>query len=284
MIKPIIVVGAGRSGTKMLRAVITSHPDVVCFPTEINYIWRYGNRKIDTDELKPEHARPEVIDYIRRRFKQLSKQFNSEIIVEKTCANSLRVNFVHAILPNACIIHLVRDGRAVAESALRCWQGRPSGRYLLRKARWVPPRDILYYAFRYIRYQLGRFNRHDTKQKSWGPRFAQLDELVKEKMLIEVCGIQWKICVQAAETAIGQLPSGQALTIRYEDIVGSPLATIGRVFDKINLTFIPECQDYVMRTVTGAHLHKWQRELSGQDLHLLLPHIKNELLQYGYEI
>jgi hypothetical protein len=268
----------------MLRAVIASHPDVVCFPTEINYIWRYGNRKIDTDELKPEHARPEVIAYIRRRFQQLSKKFNSEIIVEKTCANALRVSFVHAILPNACIVHLVRDGRAVAESALRCWQGRPSGRYLLRKARWVPPRDIPYYAFRYIRYQVGRFNRHNTKQKSWGPRFAQLDELVKEKMLIEVCGIQWKICVQAAESAIGQLPSGQALTIRYEDIVRSPLATIGRVFDKINLSFTRECQDYVMGTVTGAHLHKWQHELSGQDLHLLIPHIRNELLQHGYEI
>jgi hypothetical protein len=268
----------------MLRAVLASHPDVVCFPTEINYIWRYGNRKIDTDELEPSHARPEVVDYIRRQFKELSKKFDSEIIVEKTCANSLRVNFVHSIFPDARIVHLIRDGRAVAESALRCWKGRPSGRYLLKKARWIPLRDIPYYAFRYMRYQLGRFNRDDTNQSSWGPRFARLDELVKEKALIEVCGIQWKVCVQSAELAMGQLPSDQAITIRYEDIVGSPLSTVGRLFEKIDLTFTLECEDYVMRTVTAAHLNKWQRELSGQDLRMLMPHIEKELLQHGYEI
>ena len=283
-LSPIIIVGAGRSGTKMLRAVLTSHPDVVCFPTEINYIWRYGNAKLDTDELTPKHARPEVVRYIRCQFNKLSKKFHSGIIVEKTCANSLRVDFVHTILPKARIVHLVRDGRAVAESARRCWKGQPSVNYLLKKACWVPPRDIPYYAFRYIRYQLGRFSRHDTKQKSWGPRFAGLDELVKEKTLIEVCGIQWKVCVQAAESAMKDLPSDQTITLRYEDIIDSSLSTIGRLFEKIKLPFTPECQAYVRRTVTAENVNKWQHDLSGQDMLMLMQHIENELLQHGYEI
>ena len=281
---PIVIVGAGRSGTKMLRAVLTSHPDVVCFPTEINYIWRHGNRKMDTDELKPEHARPEIIDYVRRQFEQLSKKFKSEIIVEKTCANSLRVDFVHTILPNARIVHLVRDGRAVAESARRCWKGRPSARYLLKKARWVPPRDIPYYAFRYIRYQLGRFNRHDTKQTSWGPRFVRLDDLVREKSLVEVCGIQWKVCVQAAESALRHLSSAHVTTVRYEDIVKFPLGTIKELFDKLNLTFTEACQDYLRQNISASNLDKWKDKLSQEDLILLLPHIETELQQHGYEI
>lgn len=282
-IHPIIIVGAGRSGTKMLRESLALHPALRCFPKEINYIWRYGNATLNTDELKPEHARPEVIHYIHSRFNKLSGR-NNRNVVEKTCANSLRVDFVHTIFPDARIVHLVRDGRAVAESALRCWKGRPSGRYLLKKARWVPPRDIPYYAYRYIRYQLGRFNRHDTKQKSWGPRFAGLDEFVKEKMLIEICGIQWKVCVQAAENAMRKLPSDQAIKIRYEDIVDSPISTLGRLFDKINLSFTSECQDYLRQNISASNLDKWKDKLSQEDLILLLPHIETELQQHGYEI
>jgi len=282
--EPIIIVGAGRSGTKMLRSILAAHQDVVCFPREINYIWRYGNANTDTDELKPEHARPEVIQYIRNQFSKLSKRPNSELIVEKTCANSLRVDFVRTIFPKAHIIHLVRDGRAVAESARRCWKARPKIRYLLEKARYVPIRDIPYYGSRYLGYQLGRLNMGDAKQSSWGPRFARLDELVKEKTLIEVCGIQWKVCVQAAESAMKDLPSDQTITLRYEDIINSSLSTIGRLFEKINLPFTPECQAYVKRTVTKDHLNKWQHDLSGQDMQMLMPFIESELLQHGYEL
>jgi len=283
-LNPIIIVGAGRSGTKMLRSIIDSHPDVVCFPKEINYVWRHGNSILNTDELKREHARFEVIRYIRSRFEKLRSKSKSQIIAEKTCANSLRVDFVHTVFPQPRIIHLIRDGRAVAESARRCWKARPQIRYLLEKARYVPPRDIPYYGFRYLRYQFGRFNRHDTRQTSWGPRFAHLDNLVKQRTLIEICGIQWKVCVQTAESAMGNLPAEQAISMRYEDIVGSPLSTMGKLFDQLKLAFTPECQDYVRRAVTADHLNKWQRDLSGRDMQMLMPHIEDELLLHGYEI
>jgi hypothetical protein len=268
----------------MLRSIIDSHPDVVCFPREINYVWRHGNTTLNTDELKPEHARFEVIRYIRGRFEKLRSKSNSQIIAEKTCANSLRVDFVHTVFPEARIIHLIRDGRAVAESARRCWKARPEIRYLLEKARYVPPRDIPYYGFRYLRYQFGRLTMHDTMQSSWGPRFAGLDELVKEKELIEVCGIQWKVCLEAAESAMRQLPSDQAITLRYEDIVDSPLSTMGELFDQLKLAFTPECQDYVKSSLTADHLNKWQRDLSRRDMQMLMPHIEDELLLHGYEI
>ena len=80
------------------------------------------------------------------------------------------------------------------------------------------------------------------------------------------------------------LPSDQTITLRYEDIINSSLPTIGRLFDKINLPFTPECQAYVKSTVTEEHLNKWQHDLSGQDMRMLMPHIESELLQHEYEI
>jgi hypothetical protein len=281
---PVIILGAGRSGTKLLRGILASHPETACFPREINYLWRHGNAGYPTDELQPEHAHPEVVRYIRKRFRALSARHNGARVVEKTCANALRVDFVHAVFPQAYIIHLVRDGRAVAESARRCWKARPELDYLLEKMRWVPVSDIPYYALRYLHYQLGRLRSDQGAESSWGPRFEGLDALVREKSLIEVCGLQWKACVQAAEIALKRLPSDQTITVRYEDLVTNPLAVIGRLFDQINLMLTAECRAYIEREVSADYVDKWQERLTERDLNLLLPHIEAELLKHRYEV
>lgn len=281
---PIIIVAAARSGTKMLRSILGSHPDIVCFPREINYIWRHGNIRFPTDELTPEHARPEVVRYIRKRFDGLSAKHDGARVAEKTCANSLRVDFVHAVFPEAHVIHLVRDGRAVAESARRRWQTPNPLPYLLEKARWVPPSDVPYYALRYLRYRLASFHSTDSAYSSFGPRFAELDRLVAEKILIEVCGLQWRACVQAADAAVKRLPSEQAITVYYEDLVSDPLTVAQEVFAQVDLTFTAECRAYVKREVHQDSVNKWRERLSAEDLRLLMPHIESELLRLGYEL
>ena len=53
---PIIILGAARSGTKMLRKALASHPDLHAIPYDINYVWKYGSYQLPHDELRPEHA------------------------------------------------------------------------------------------------------------------------------------------------------------------------------------------------------------------------------------
>jgi len=281
---PIVIVGAGRSGTKLLRGILVSHPDTVCFPREINYIWRYGNAGYPTDELLLEHARPTVVRYIRNRIASLSLRNGGARVVEKTCANSLRVDFCHRVVPDAFFIHLVRDGRAVAESARRRWQAGPELGYLLEKARWVPPSDVPYYALRYLRHQVGRLRSAERAQSSWGPRFTGLDSLVENLTLIEVCGLQWRACVQAADAALRRLPSSQCITVRYEDLVADPMPVVRELLDRAGLAFVAECGTYVHSQVQGGNLSKWRERLSQEELRLLLPHISSELGVHGYEI
>ena len=64
--RPIILLGAARSGTKLLRDVIATHPNIGKVPYDINYIWRLGNEFIPHDELEPEQATPIVIQRIRK--------------------------------------------------------------------------------------------------------------------------------------------------------------------------------------------------------------------------
>jgi hypothetical protein len=156
--------------------------------------------------------------------------------------------------------------------------------YLLEKMRWVPLSDVPYYALRYLRYQLGRFRSDQGAESSWGPRFEGLDKLVKEKTLIEVCGIQWKVCVQAAEAAFTRLPANRVTTLHYENLISEPLEVAGRLFKRVNLTFVAECRDYITREVSAEYVDKWQGRLTKRDRDLLMPHIEAELMHQGYEV
>jgi hypothetical protein len=282
--RPIIIIGAGRSGTKLLRTVLSVAPEVAIFPREINYIWRHGNAGYPTDVLTPDYARPEVRQFIQSQFQKFSHRQQKSRIIEKTCANSARVPFVHAVFPDALFVHLIRDGRAVAESARRRWQANPEFKYLLEKLRWVPWQDIPYYCWRYVRYQFGRFpGQADKAQSSWGPRFERLDALVKSKSLLEVCGIQWQTCVEMADTALAQLPSEQTFTLRYEDLIANPALITRKLYEWADLTLTPDGESLIATTVHGGNLEKWRDELSQDELDALIPHIEETLLKHGYE-
>ena len=68
--RPMVIVGAGRSGTNVLREVLCSFPGFSTWPCdEINYIWRHGNRGAPTDELTPDDARPEVVSVCAPRLR-----------------------------------------------------------------------------------------------------------------------------------------------------------------------------------------------------------------------
>ena len=96
---PVVILGAARSGTNMLRDSLCSLPGFGTWPCdEINYIWRYGNKRFANDELTPGHAREPVTSYIRSAFNRIAKQHQPNYVVEKTCANTLRVPFVHTVL------------------------------------------------------------------------------------------------------------------------------------------------------------------------------------------
>jgi hypothetical protein len=203
-------------------------------------------------------------------------------VLEKTCANSLRVEFVRAVFPEAFVIHLIRDGRAVSESARRMWRAKPQLGYLVEKVRWVPVSDIPYYGWRYLRYQAARFRSRESVQGSWGPRFEGLDELSVKLPLLEVCGVQWSKCVEAAAASLGGMPQELCLTLRYEDLVREPLSLSRKLFEKVQLDFRPECEAYARDRIRSDFLSVWKERLLESEVEQLIPHIKDTMLRNGY--
>lgn len=230
---PLVIVGAGRSGTNALRDALVKLDGMATWPCdEINPIWRHGNIDHPDDALPVSAATPPVQTYIRKAFLRIwRKTGRPAVVVEKTCANSLRVPFVAAVLPEARFVHIMRDGVDVLASARKRWRGElelPGLSYYLAKARYAPVTDLPRYAMRAIQntlaIRIGRRRHFDL----WGPVFPGMDKMQEAPLDLRIAK-QWVACVTAADAALSDLPEGRVLTLRYEDFTANPVAQLDRI-------------------------------------------------------
>lgn len=286
---PVVIIGAGRSGTNMLRDVLTRLDGITTWPCdEINYIWRHGNRNYPTDELQREQATPEVVTFIRGQFQSFIKSTSSKshepenrVVLEKTCANALRVPFVDAVLPEARYIHLVRDGRDVVSSALQRWKAPLDIPYLAAKAKYVPRSDLPYYASRYF---VNRFTKLVSKQSAlsvWGPRFDGMAVLAEQVSLPEVCATQWVECVDSATRAFSEMPDHKVFYLRYEDFVSNPAVNLQSIAQFLSLSHTPEEIQKACQIVRSSSVGKGMSS-GGLDLGKALAVMEGTLSAHGY--
>jgi len=249
--RPVVILGAGRSGTNMLRDVLCSLPNYGTWPCdEINYIWRHGNKQCAVDEFSADLARPDVQRFVQCAFRACAARESCTHVVEKTCANTLRVEFVAATLPeNARFLHIVRDGQDVMASAGRRWKAELDIPYLLKKARFVPFFDLPYYAFRYLGARMHRLFDREGKVSFWGPRYIGMEKDLQSKSLMEVCALQWKRCVERSMEGLNTLDPDRVLHLRYEDFVENPVKQLERI-----ASFLGEgwTHDLIREAVTGV--------------------------------
>ena len=98
--RPVILIGAARSGTKMLGETLNRHPDLFVL-REPTAVWRYGRAYGSTDLRPPSDAKPAVCAYIRRAFEKELRASGKPRFAEKTPSNCLRIPFINAVFPDA---------------------------------------------------------------------------------------------------------------------------------------------------------------------------------------
>ena len=184
----VFILGAGRSGTKILRDCLGSATDVSCIPYDIGYVWRSGNESISHDELLPSDLTPEKARIIRSSISQLAKRASKapdfSTVLEKSVPNALRPLFIKSVFPDAKLIHMVRDGRQVIESSMRNWESPSDTGYFLDKLKYFPLRNITYALW----YAKNRLIGGKTKNvRVWGPRYDGMQADANSMALVEVC-------------------------------------------------------------------------------------------------
>lgn len=264
--QPIIIVGAGRSGTNMLRDSLCSMNGFETWPCdEINYIWRHGNIRHPSDRFTELEARTEVKQFIVRSFEKLEKVSKASYVVEKTCANSLKVPFINTVFPQARYIFIVRDGRDAACSAMRRWKASLELRYILKKVRYVPRGDMPYYGTRFVMNRLQKLLSREKRLAFWGPLYPGMMNDLRKDTLLEVCAKQWRECVETAARDLSKLDQRNVYKMQYEHFVKNPADEMKQIVRFIGAE-IPEKD--IMRSVVHVashHVGKFRQNISEEN-------------------
>lgn len=282
--KPIIIIGAGRSGTNILRDILCTVPGLETWPCdEINYIWRHGNKSYPTDELEKKHATLRVKKYIRNAFADIQEKYNADTVVEKTCANSLRVRFVNEIFSDAKFIHIIRDGRDVVNSARKRWKADLNIGYILKKARYVPKSDIPYYAWNYLKNRVNRLFSSENRLSTWGPNFEGMDEMSQDLSIEEICAYQWKRCIEKADHDLAQLNHERVHNITYADLIRTPDRELETLLQFLDIDIHTIDISSLAAMLHSDSLHKWKDQLNEEQVDKIMGIIKPTLEKFDFE-
>ena len=262
------LVGCGRSGTTLLRAMCDSHPDLAV-PPESHFVVPlaprssdafdaaafldrlYGQERfllweLDRGDVEGALRRSAVAGYadaVRVVFGVWADSHGKSRYADKTPGYVLHIPLLARLFPESVFVHLVRDGRDVASSFL----------------------------------ELG-----------WADT-------------VEEAALHWKLRVRRGRRAGSALPARRYHELRYEDLVADPEGSLRRLCDVIELPFSdhmltherhaaevarttshPEYHRRLARATTGG-LRDWRRELAPEQV-VRFELVAGDLLQeLGYE-
>lgn len=239
--KTLLIVGAPRSGTNLLRDLITSVPGMCTWDCdELNLMWNYGNYDKGHDQLTKSDLSHQISEYIRDRFRSFGLKNSPEckFIVEKTCANALRLDFVDAILPDAHYVFIYRSPIDVVKSANLRWNGvfeLNKIKYTLKKVLHAPISGLMYLAMTRMKSTVTNVIGKDKHVKHWGPRWKNYDEDLKKLTVEQMAIKQWALCTLAMLRFRLNLDPEKCIDIFYEDLTQAPNEKISKLFEFLGL-------------------------------------------------
>ncbi|MBT8144665.1 MAG: sulfotransferase [Gammaproteobacteria bacterium] len=299
---PVLIIGAGRSGTNLLAQALAQDP-LFCNVDENRYVWNYGQRSLKYDVRTASEAHGQTANYIRNYFHSVARREQS-VVVDKTPSNVFRVPFVHALFPQAKVIHIIRDGR---DNVLSRQYERVGGRKAhahLQQARGLRFRAALIKKrmgefltlFRggnippgrlpvVVRDKAGDFMRavFTASAVHYGERAPGMHDYVRAYGGLQASAWQWSQCVMHGACAGRLLPSSIYLEIRYEDMLHDPGGTWHQLAAHLGIDTASPIGNYLVDQVRPDNTGKWRTRLSHEELRALQPHMRPALEFLGYQ-
>lgn len=151
----------------------------------VSPIYRTSSRNLNADDVTP-HFRERFSQFFAERFRSQAKT----LFLHKYTGWS-RAQFFKEIFPAAKFVHIVRDGRAVANSFLQMqwWTG------------FNGPEN----------WYLGQLD--DADARIWN---------ASDRSYVVLAGLAWKILVESIERDAQKVDRDCLKTVRYEDFVSDP--------------------------------------------------------------
>jgi hypothetical protein len=284
--QPIFIVGAGRSGSTVVQTILARHPHLAWLtivgkryphkpawhrhlldaidapilgpmiadslaPSEIFDYWDHyakGFRRTCRN-LTAEDVTVQTSRNIRRALAELLTERRSRLVAKATGWS--RMGYLREIFPDAKFIHVLRDGRAVANSFMNVdwWLG------------WQGPQNWRY----------GELS----------PALAAEWER-SGRSFVALAAIQWKIIIASMEEGRRQVAEENFLELRYEDLCADPTASMQRVTRFAGLEWTPDFAASVARQSLRSMNDRWRTELTPAQQQVLQASLAETLERCGY--
>jgi hypothetical protein len=286
--KPILIVGTGRCGSTIFHRILSEHPNISWLSALCN---KFPNLPSINRNLMKVIDYPIAGRYIKKilkpgecydfwehycqgfssPFRDLTKEdltINKKIRVQNAMKKMLtakrsrllikitgwpRITFLLGIFHDAKIIHILRDGRAVANSLMnvKWWHG------------WLGPPNW-----------------------RWGElSISQNAEWEKHnKSFLALAAIEWIILLDAWEKAKVASGHDDILEIKYEDLCLNPREIFKRVIEFCNLDWSKKIDVSLQKKIYNLKNanYKWQQDLTAKQQSILEDVMGTDLKKYGY--
>jgi hypothetical protein len=284
--KPVFIAGIGHSGTTLLHRILCEHENVAWLsrlakphpripviyrvfleaidypvlgqylknkfkPTECYEFWEcychgFGSTFRD---LGSQDVTNQTKTHLRNAITELLTSQRKRFIAKIT--GWPRLGYLYDLFNDARFIHICRDGRAVVNSRLQgsWWRG------------WQGPHNWNRPLLTPDEYD--EWNRHDQS-------------------FVALACIEWKILMDAYETARSVTKDAQCLQIRYEDLCADPLSVLRRVIEFCELSWNAEFEKALGNYRVKSTNYKWKENLNVRQHHIMECVLRNHLDRYGY--
>jgi hypothetical protein len=250
--RPLIILSAPRSGSTLLFETLSQVPGLYTIGGESHALiepidaLRPGGGTAESNRLTAADATPEIIARLRTGFAQMLRDRHGHAppagatvrLLEKTPKNALRIPFLQQVFPDAMFVFLRRDPRANISSIMEAW----------RSGGWVTYRDLPQWP------------------GPWSLLLPPGYQDCRDKPLEHTAAFQWAAATQYILDDLATLPRHRWVSLRYEDLVASPLSAAEQLIDFAGLSVDSELMDYLSKplpnslyTATAPAPDKWRR-------------------------
>ena len=248
----VVVGGAARSGTTLLRTILGRHPLIASGPELRVFMYRVPTpealaRNLGTGPAEIERWQRESwsqMEFIERVQRAILERSGKRLWVEKTPRNVQRFGFVRRHFPYAKLVHIIRDGRDNVCSFRR----HPSAK--LEHIPWDSPAAARWCAVQWrTNIKAGLRFRGDPAYYELRYEDLVLDPEPTMRALLEFLGVPWDDCI--LDAAPGRI-------VDSEEVVAA-----GEIF--------------------GSSIGRWHRDLSPADRNVLRHLIGPLIVELAYE-
>lgn len=250
-IRPVFIVGCSRSGTTLFCDMLDRAGEFANL-SEAGALFELHYYDPEIDHYKDASM---VTSFDRRRLRFIfgvySKLKRKTRILNQHPQNSLRINWLREIFPDAQFIHLVRDGRAVVRSNI--------GQLTHEKFR----REFPY----------GNF----PKPRKW----RQYQKLT----MVEQYALQWRDIVEYVRSFYNievTLPNEKGVNfieVKYENFCQSPTIVYKELEGFLNMDFVIDAKEL---SVVSPQNWKWKQDFSHSEQMTLTDIVDELLIDLGY--